>query len=33
LTEFFSWLEDQLVNNGAKLDEVEAADKLEAIRS
>lgn len=32
LSEYFAWLEDQLVNKGAKLDEVEAADKLEAIR-
>jgi Xaa-Pro aminopeptidase len=33
LTQFFAWLEDQLINKGAKLDEVEAGDKLEAIRS
>jgi len=33
LSEFFAWLEDELVNKGTKLDEVEAADKLEAIRS
>ncbi len=33
LSEFFAWLEDQLINKGTKLDEVEAADKLEAIRS
>ncbi|KAB5570419.1 peptidase M24, structural domain-containing protein [Coniochaeta sp. 2T2.1] len=32
LSEYFAWLEDQLVNKGAKLDEVEAADKLEEIR-
>ena len=32
LTEYFAWLEDQLINKGAKLDEVEAADKLEQIR-
>ena len=33
LIEFFAWLEDELVAKEAKLDEVEAADKLEAIRS
>jgi Xaa-Pro aminopeptidase len=33
LTEFFAWLEDQLINKGAVLDEVQAADKLEEIRS
>lgn len=33
LIEFFAWLEDQLITKGVKLDEVEAADKLEAIRS
>ncbi|KAL1615570.1 hypothetical protein SLS56_011777 [Neofusicoccum ribis] len=33
LIEYFAWLEDQLIAKGAKLDEVEAADKLEAIRS
>jgi Xaa-Pro aminopeptidase len=33
LTEFFAWLEDQLVNKGVTLDEVAAADKLEQIRS
>lgn len=33
LSEYFAWLEDQLLNKRAKLDEVEAADKLEAIRS
>jgi Xaa-Pro aminopeptidase len=33
LTEFFAWLEDQLVNKKATLDEVAAADKLEQIRS
>jgi Xaa-Pro aminopeptidase len=33
LTEYFAWLEDQLVNKGARLDEVDAADKLEQIRS
>jgi Xaa-Pro aminopeptidase len=33
LTEYFAWLEDQLVTQGATLDEVQAADKLEEIRS
>lgn len=33
LIEYFAWLEDQLIAKGAKIDEVEAADKLEAIRS
>ncbi|QDS70296.1 hypothetical protein FKW77_008065 [Venturia effusa] len=33
LTEYFAWLEDQLINKNAKLDEVDAADKLEEIRS
>ncbi|KJZ78894.1 Putative Xaa-Pro aminopeptidase P [Hirsutella minnesotensis 3608] len=33
LIEFFAWLEDQLVNKKATLDEVEAADKLEQLRS
>lgn len=33
LIEFFAWLENQLVAKGAKLDEVQAADKLEQIRS
>lgn len=33
LTEYFAWLENELVNKKAKLDEVEAADKLEQIRS
>ncbi|KAK7707306.1 hypothetical protein SLS57_009327 [Botryosphaeria dothidea] len=33
LIEYFAWLEDQLIGKGAKIDEVEAADKLEAIRS
>jgi len=33
LSEFFAWLEDQLVSQKAKIDEVEAADKLESIRS
>ncbi|OMP89183.1 putative Xaa-Pro aminopeptidase P [Diplodia seriata] len=33
LIEYFAWLEDQLITKGAKLDEVQAADKLEAIRS
>lgn len=33
LIEYFAWLEDQLVAQSVKIDEVEAADKLEQIRS
>ncbi|OCL14510.1 Creatinase/aminopeptidase [Glonium stellatum] len=33
LIEYFAWLEDQLINKSAKIDEVDGADKLEAIRS
>ncbi|KAL6862145.1 X-prolyl aminopeptidase [Trichoderma novae-zelandiae] len=33
LIEYFAWLEDQLVNKKAVLDEVQAADKLEELRS
>ncbi len=33
LTEYFAWLEDQLVNKKVELDEVAAADKLEQLRS
>lgn len=33
LSEFFAWLEDQLINKGTTLDEVAAADQLEQIRS
>lgn len=33
LSEYFAWLEDQLIKKGATIDEVQAADKLEAIRS
>lgn len=33
LTKYFAWLEDQLVNKKAVIDEVTAADKLEEIRS
>lgn len=33
LTEYFAWLENELVNNKTTLDEVDAADKLEQIRS
>ncbi|KAF1985912.1 putative Xaa-Pro aminopeptidase P [Aulographum hederae CBS 113979] len=33
LIEYFAWLEEQLVAKGAKLDEVDGADKLEEIRS
>ncbi|PTD10786.1 putative Xaa-Pro aminopeptidase P [Fusarium culmorum] len=32
LIQYFAWLEDQLVNKKATLDEVQAADKLEALR-
>lgn len=33
LSEYFAWLEDMLVQKGETLDEVQAADKLEEIRS
>ena len=33
LSEYFAWLEDQLINKKATLDEVDAADKLESIRA
>ena len=33
LSEYFAWLEDELTLKGTKLDEVEAADMLEKIRS
>lgn len=33
LTEYFAWLENELVHKKTVLDEVEASDKLEAIRS
>lgn len=33
LTEYFAWLEEELIAKGNKLDEVEAADRLEQIRS
>ncbi|KAH0538599.1 hypothetical protein FGG08_004800 [Glutinoglossum americanum] len=33
LIEYFAWLEEELVTKETKLDEVEAADKLEEIRS
>ncbi|KAL1608643.1 hypothetical protein SLS59_001833 [Nothophoma quercina] len=33
LSEYFAWLEDQLINNKATLDEVDGADKLESIRA
>lgn len=33
LTEYFAWLEHELVNKKSTLDEVDAADKLEQIRS
>jgi Xaa-Pro aminopeptidase len=32
LIQFFAWLEDQLINKKAVIDEVEAADQLEAFR-
>ena len=33
LSEYFAWLEEELASKGTKLDEVEAADQLEQIRS
>lgn len=33
LTEYFAWLENELINKKATLDEVDAADKLEQTRS
>lgn len=33
LSEYFAWLEDELIEKGTKLDEVQAADKLESIRA
>ncbi|KFY39396.1 hypothetical protein V494_03998 [Pseudogymnoascus sp. VKM F-4513 (FW-928)] len=33
LTEFFAWLENELIENKATVDEVQALDKLEEIRS
>lgn len=33
LIEFFAWLEEELLTKKAKIDEVQAADKLESIRS
>ncbi|PON21236.1 xaa-Pro aminopeptidase [Trichoderma gamsii] len=33
LIQYFAWLEDQLINQKAVLDEVQAADKLEELRS
>ncbi|KAI9875176.1 MAG: hypothetical protein M1830_008788 [Pleopsidium flavum] len=33
LSEYFAWLEEELTVKGTKLDEVEAADRLEQIRS
>lgn len=33
LSQYFAWLEDELIIKGASLDEVQAADKLEKIRS
>jgi len=33
LTEFFAWLEEELMEKGTTLNEVQAADRLEHIRS
>lgn len=33
LIEYFAWLEDELVNKGTSLDEVQASDELERIRT
>ena len=33
LSEYFAWLEEELVVKGSKLDEVQGADKLESLRS
>lgn len=33
LSEYFAWLEEELVEKDTKLDEVQAADRLEEIRS
>ena len=33
LTEFFAWLEEELILKGTKLDEAQAANKLESIRA
>ena len=33
LSEYFAWLEGELVEKGTELDEVQAADKLESIRA
>lgn len=33
LSEYFAWLEEELIEKGTKLDEVQAADKLESIRA
>ena len=33
LSEYFAWLEEELMEKGTKLDEVQAADKLESIRA
>ncbi|KAF7525216.1 hypothetical protein G7054_g11162 [Neopestalotiopsis clavispora] len=33
LVEYFAWLEDQLINQKATIDEVQAADQLEAFRA
>lgn len=33
LSEYFAWLEEEIIEKGTKFDEVQAADKLELIRS
>ena len=33
LSEYLAWLEEELVEKGTKLDEAQAADKLESIRA
>ena len=33
LSEYFAWLEEELIEKRTKLDEVQAADKLESIRA
>lgn len=33
LSKFFAWLEEELIEKGSKVDEVQAADRLEQIRS
>ena len=33
LIEYFAWLEEELLENGSKIDEMQGADRLEQIRS